>query len=64
MKEKITGEFYPAKKSKHRVTMIVVSHTKPINQKKIISFLLKQAGQTVKIETYKNAIVDHIGELK
>ena len=57
MAEKLQGEFFPSQKSKYRVTLIAFSHTKPINQKVITDFLLKQAGGTVLIETWKNAIV-------
>lgn len=57
MKENIQGEFHPAQKSKHRVTVIAISHTKPINQRKITSFLRKLAGGTVKVLTYKNAVL-------
>lgn len=58
MKEKIQGEFYPSNKSKHRVTVIGIEHTKPINQKKITDFLTKLAGGTVKVMTYKNTEFD------
>lgn len=42
-------------KSKHRMTVIAIEHTKPINRRKIEDFLLKQGGKTVKLVTYKNA---------
>lgn len=55
-KEILDGEFYPAAKNKHRVTLIGFLHTKPINRAKIEAFLLKQAKGTVAIYTYRNAI--------
>ena len=58
MKEKLTGEFDPAMKSKHRVTVIALTHTKPINHRKVTAFLEKQGGGTVKVHTYKNAVID------
>jgi len=57
MKEILEGEFFPAQKSKQRVTVIGIEHTKPINRKKVVDFLKKQAGGTVKVATYKNAII-------
>lgn len=47
------------KPSKHLVTLVTVSHTKPINHQKITDFLLELTGGTVQVVTYKNATIDN-----
>lgn len=56
-KEHIDGEFYPSKKSKHRVTVIGIMHTTPLNRRKIEDFFIELGKGTaaITIVTYKNA---------
>ncbi len=61
MKEKLSGEFYPSMKSKHRVTIICLEHTRPVNQRRIEAFLKKLSGGSVKVMVYKNGKVSEEG---
>lgn len=60
IKETIDGEFFPSRKSKHKVTVIGIAHDVPINRRKVEDFfiLLVKGRATVKIVTYKNAVID------